>query len=1742
MVRNISVNKSEMSKSQSKDNKKLKSNDKMDVIPSELQENIMTQKFISGDNNSLTTDDIFRVLDLHFSKQFYTYRHLYESFDKFIDETIPRFFTDQQHVFSETIAEDRFIRHRFKYENVRAESPKMSNNIDPMFPADARHLGLNYSMPIFADVTQIREVVDIHTSGKNNTVSTIIGKTEKNKQIMTVPTMLRSKYCNLNIYKEETKDECRFDPGGYFILSGSEKIMICQESMIKNHQMTFIRKNSNVSSIVVQVNSKSNDPMGMLQAVSIRCKKDGVMIIKVPFLKEVNAMVLFRALGIESDRDIVEMCCYDITDTHMVELLRASLTTCVNDNLDSEPKIQTQESAIDYLVTKVKVVKNYTEGNQKTKMEQKRIQLMELLKMSFLPHIRGNSASPYKEKAYYLGYVVNSLMKVVLERENVDNRDAYTKKRIENIDELLEELMIQQHKNVTSDCNKQFTTNMSAMGDSEEVYNVIHLLKPETFEHGFRTAMRMGNWPRKKGVSQMLQRFSYMQLLSFLSRVDSQGGAQGSRALTKPRQVDPSSVPFLCVTGDTKVTMSTGIQKNISELKNGDMILSMDKSKMEWVKTGITNFFSRLADDIIEIVTLNGWKIKCTKDHPILVCSDLTDKEPYQMKKAIDIKKTDRIVCCDTNKLTSFQDFDKEFVENFVIEYIDDIYECDKQMVYDFTTLSDSHTFIANGIVVSNCTVSSPEHAKIGLIKHHTLIASITIGDRDNTELVREYIISHPILKNMYDVPVRDLQKMIKVFHNGEWLKIVENKLNVDDKWYHNPALQFYAEMKEMKITGGFNPESTSVVFDYTHNEIRINTDPGRLYRPMIRINGDNEMMLTKEMIEKISLKKTDKDKISDWREFCMQYPYPIEFIDSEEQPFLMLAENRDVLNQNRKNIIDSAKFKFSGDESKIINRYDDKFFNRFDAVEIHESVLLGEIVTNIPFGDKNCATRNIFQYAQGRQGMGVYCSVYRTRTDISYVLYNPDVPVVNTRTAKYTYTDILPPGSNAVVAIMVYTGYNQEDSLVFNQTSLQRGLFRSMSLKKATASITKNQDTSGDDKFMKPLPDKTIGMKSGQYNKLNEYGFVPEETAITNGDVIFGKVTPITDTSNSGKTFRCSSETYKSHADGVVDRMYIAIKNQDGFETRKALIRSERVPEIGDKFCSRFGQKGTMGIAVRAIDMAHTKYGLRPDVIMNPHAVPSRMTTPQLLESVYGKPAALLGANIDSTAFEKYDTESIKDQLEQMGYNRQGEEWMYNGMTGKTLKHMIFIGPTYYQRLKHMVKDKIHCVDKNTEVLTYSGWKYVSQVTKNDKIATLVDERLEYCHPTDVMSYPDYEGSMYYIKNRSVDLAVTGNHRMWISEFDHKSNKWSEYHFAKAEDIVGRRVQYKNDAEWIKNDYQFKLPAYKNDKGFNKEERTINMKYWIEFFGVWIATGKIGNFGVEIAHPDQDKFKKIIEGCGFDWIKQNNEFVVFDLQLHDYMKQFDVKSSDKYLPDWVWELSKDQCKTLINGLTLNKNENELRICHTSSVQLRDDFQRLCLHAGYVGRYYKNTFIDDLWRIRVLTPHCFSHNDLKTENFEHEKLVVEKCPVFCISVPSEIFYIRRNGTICWTGNSRAGGPVTILTRQAPEGRARDGGLRLGEMERDALIAHGMARFLKERLMDCSDPYSVYVCGICGMFARREDSRTNDSRPGPDDVYFCPQCNNYNDVHKVMIPYAFKLMLQELMAINISPRIRVQKHL
>ena len=507
----------------------------------------------------------------------------------------------------------------------------------------------------------------------------------------------------------------------------------------------------------------------------------------------------------------------------------------------------------------------------------------------------------------------------------------------------------------------------------------------------------------------------------------------------------------------------------------------------------------------------------------------------------------------------------------------------------------------------------------------------------------------------------------------------------------------------------------------------------------------------------------------------------------------------------------------------------------------------------------------------------------------------------------------------------------------------------------------------------------------------------------------------------------------------------------------------------------SRMAQKGSIGMVYNHQDMPFTKDGIVPDVIMNPHAIPSRMTIAQLLECIMGKACCHIGAYGDSTPFTDCSVESIAKVLEMSGMERYGNEIMYNGRTGEQIKTEIFIGPTYYQRLKHMVSDKLHCLTEDHDVLTTEGWIPIKKVSINHEVAILKDNKLVYERPLKVYQYPDYNGKMYKIENDEVDLNVTLNHRMYVKIDD-------KYQLEKAENIIGKNLKYKKTAEWEADDYQFILPSYKEKIcGFftikNYKEEKINMEKWLIIVGVWIAS---------------------------DYTYKNN-----NKQIDNYFK-----SLNKNFPDWIWKLSKNQARILVNSISSYST-----IYYTGDKNKLDNFMRLLLHTGWYGIINK---IDNVYKIIIIKDETIeNHSENKEEVYDYNG------SVYCLKVSSEIFMVRRNNVAVWTGNSRgSNGPIVMLTRQCSEGRARNGGLRLGEMERDCFIGHGSSLFLKEKMLDSADNYRVFICKNCGMIANVNPDKN---------IYKCNYCKNSSDIVQIRIPYAFKLLNQELYTMNVLMR-------
>ncbi len=482
-------------------------------------------------------------------------------------------------------------------------------------------------------------------------------------------------------------------------------------------------------------------------------------------------------------------------------------------------------------------------------------------------------------------------------------------------------------------------------------------------------------------------------------------------------------------------------------------------------------------------------------------------------------------------------------------------------------------------------------------------------------------------------------------------------------------------------------------------------------------------------------------------------------------------------------------------------------------------------------------------------------------------------------------------------------------------------------------------------------------------------------------------------------------------------------------------------------------------------IDMPFNKYGLKPDIIVNPHAIPSRMTVGQLAECLVGKAAALHGMDADGTQFEDYDFSSVEEMLSKIGYDPKGNEYLYNGMTGEKMLVKYFFGPTYYQRLKHLVHDKIHCLTMDHEVLTENGWKFFNEMKEGEKVATLKDGKLVY-DTAKLLYFPKYKGKMYKIETKQISLNVTANHRMWIAKPKRKGA--GEFYHELAENLVGKFIKYKKDAEWDAPDYQFILPGVKkenNDPDY--EDKVVDMDAWLTFMGIWIAEGwttsckdkrwnNTINYRIQVSVNKQrvkDALYPAMEKLGYKYSINDEKMTLYDKQLHSYMSELSVGATNKSLPKWVWQLSKKQCQKLLESMILGDgsyNGNSIKY-HTSSTKLADDVSKLALHSGWSA----NTTIDkeagsksnidgreiiskhDSYRIAIIKSNNLPSVNKVYKNIENnniEQVYDYEGPVFCLEVPSEVFYVRREGLPVWTGNSRARGLKASLTRQAPDGK------------------------------------------------------------------------------------------------------------
>ncbi|KAF2453520.1 DNA-dependent RNA polymerase II RPB140 [Lineolata rhizophorae] len=594
------------------------------------------------------------------------------------------------------------------------------------------------------------------------------------------------------------------------------------------------------------------------------------------------------------------------------------------------------------------------------------------------------------------------------------------------------------------------------------------------------------------------------------------------------------------------------------------------------------------------------------------------------------------------------------------------------------------------------CPAETPEGQACGLVKNLSLLCYVTVGGPGDP--IIEYMVQRNMeLLEEYD-PVAS-PNATKVFLNGVWVGV------------HRQPVQLVGVVQQLRRNGTLSYEM-SLVHDIREREFKIFTDAGRVCRPLFVVDNNprspnkGNLVLQKEHVYRLKedfeqntrnlSDQESQSRVWGWKGLLTSGI--IEYLDAEEEEAAMIVMTPDDLDEHLRTKEAPGPYEQNEglDPHARMKSKPSSAIKTFTHCEIHPSMILGICASIIPFPDHNQSPRNTYQSAMGKQAMGIALTNYPLRMEtMANVLYYPQKPLATTRSMEYLKFRELPAGQNAIVAIACYSGYNQEDSVIMNQSSIDRGLFRSL-FYRCYMEQEKKVGMTQVERFEKPTRQDTLRLKHGTYDKLDDDGIIAPGVRVSGDDIIIGKTAPIApDSEELGQRTKLHvkrdvSTPLRSTESGIVDQVLLTT-NTEQAKFVKVRTRTTKVPQIGDKFASRHGQKGTIGITYRQEDMPFTREGLMPDLIINPHAIPSRMTIAHLIECLLSKVGAIKGSEGDATPFTDVTISDVSGLLRDHGYQSRGFEVMYNGHTGRKLVAQVFLGPTYYQRLRHMVDDKIH-------------------------------------------------------------------------------------------------------------------------------------------------------------------------------------------------------------------------------------------------------------------------------------------------------------------------------------------------------------------------------------------------------------------------------------------------------------------
>jgi DNA-directed RNA polymerase beta subunit len=1640
-----------------------------------------------------------------------------------------------------------------------------------MTPNDARSRNFTYAGNLYVDIEI--ETKTYNLESKEFSVNT---KRINGMSIGKLPIMVRSNYCVLSTITQHSCNmgECPYDYGGYFVVNGNEKIVISQDRIAENKTYVFLNTKATTFSYTAEIRSTQDNVFSVPKITTIKMSSKSnqyghYIKVNIHHIKhDIPLFVLFRALGVESDRDIIDYIHLGSYDPDIIEQLVGSA--------DDGNFIVGQKDAHDYMLRYLNI-----NGHPREFMairSYKMNLLQNILKNEFLPHI----GPDFKKKALYLGYMVNKLIKCFTKKLPMDDRDSYINKRVDTPGILMANLFRQYYGKLIKDMRNmlQKEVNNGSWKATNNFINVINkvninkIIKSTIIESGIKYGLATGNWgiknnKTKQGVAQVLNRMTYNATISHLRRINTP--IEKSGKLIQPRKLHATQWGVICPC-ETPEGASVGLVKNLAimtyvtsascslnvrgNLERFGVIhtsnpLEIAGNTLVVVNGDIVGYHTdpvHLIRNIknlklhggINIYTSVCWKHNLNEIHmcteggrcvrPLFVIEDnkavvegfldqINEKKlgwneinMSGIVEYIDVEEAN--VSMIAMKHSYLSDVDKKNINYTHLELHPSLilgalagsipfsdhnqaprntYQClwveEPVLMRDGTWKKIKDVVAGDMVVTFNPTTMEPDYTKV--VNQYVRPTRKPIV-KITTETGREIVVTndHLFMTNQGWIPARDLMKdgvkagiYIHPSYNQHveettWVdrsgmlvlaRIIGNKLgsceNIDDMLEVEDGGTIPKWVKSRMFAKEFLSGFHSVRINH-NGFVRVMDDPDIVQQV---IN-----MLADVMNIDVSIRENGY-RIKDITQFMntigIAYNYEV------NMSLGLKAEYRKYWNRCPIMCTDYVSWTLGIDTT-----YNTQF-QRVTSIELQPNCMIADITTE---SDNHCFIGGngfmVHNSAMGKQAIGLYSMNYQDRYDsIGHVLNYPQKPIVFTKTAQIVNVDDLPCGMNVIVAIATYTGFNQEDSVIMNKSSIERGMFQSTVYRTYKDQNNKNHSTGEEEFYCHPGNEGVKQLKPYNYSKLGSNGFVPENTCVNGSDVIIGKCMP--QKINGVIVNKDMSCPLKNNEVCFIDKncaehKYFNNTNGDGYNFSKIRVRSDRIPTIGDKFS---------------------------------------------------------------------------------------------------------------------------CYTADHEVLTTQGWVYVSDLNFDHKIATLVKDNLVYQYPIALQKY-EYNAKFHVIETRNINLQVTPNHRMYVST---KQNKSFACKMAKD---IGKNVYYKKNANVWYPVKDARMVYGKDDVPefmTNPETKMVySINYLISSYGQWIVEGTCNSYMFGFLNTqDMYRFPSWVWALSMLQCREliyKISYKKYSTSINDFADDYQRlcihagwacdKIYNAATDMWDLYIARQDTEPLVLASEMkvkagDNGHNGYVYCCTVPLGegvicvRRQGIACFCGQSrhgqkGTVGMIYRQEDMpftkDGLVPDIIMNPHAVPSR--MTIGQLMECIMGKSCvvkgtrgdgtPFTDVNVEdladslqtcglerygNEIMYNSRTGEMMETEifigptyyqrlkhlvqdkvHSRSNnGPVVMLTRQPAEGRARDGGLRLGEMEVECKWAHGCMQFAKERFMECSDNYRLFICKTCGMTATAANPEKN--------IWLCKACKNTTNFSEIRLPYACKLLFQEIQTMNIAAR-------